>query len=427
MLSGEDLKDFNSDLSNLSVCYKQLYEGLRKLKGENVTKSLIEKGEEYLKNMDARTARLKSAYVSFADEIGASCSKLINNINFIEKEDNDEVEGIKNDFERINNEIMNKIDVLSKNEEMNKSKEPIFIYRENKKSMIDVEMVKDYKGSYFYKEYMSGKRTADGDIYIDIDGKNDELIMKYMNKDKSLEEEIKKMNNDKRSKLIDDLSYLELPIKGEIIKQIGCNEDNEIMEAWRNRCIMVNGIKYDQFNALLKEYGCFDSHFNNACLNNIRYNKQERYIFVDMKLKYLEFIEDYLKNGKWFSEELINKYYDYFDFNVFINEMKMIGMNLSQEEQDKIEDAFYHPIFFSDHSKVIDNKEDDKKLQKLVGYYDWKLIYKASEHGFKREEFHKYCDDKGPTLVVVKSSGGWIFGGYTTQSWSGRGIYDDMI
>ena len=34
-----------------------------------------------------------------------------------------------------------------------------------------------------------------------------------------------------------------------------------------------------------------------------------------------------------------------------------------------------------------------------------------------------HCDDKKPTLVVIKSSGGWIFGRYTTQSWSGRGIY----
>ena len=41
-----------------------------------------------------------------------------------------------------------------------------------------------------------------------------------------------------------------------------------------------------------------------------------------------------------------------------------------------------------------------------------------SEHGYSAKSFHEYCDNKGPTLMVVKSSGGWIFGGYTTESWS---------
>ena len=52
-------------------------------------------------------------------------------------------------------------------------------------------------------------------------------------------------------------------------------------------------------------------------------------------------------------------------------------------------------------------------------YGKWKLIYRASEHEYTAESFHEFCDDKGPTLVVIKSSDGWIFGGYTTQSWSG--------
>ena len=56
-----------------------------------------------------------------------------------------------------------------------------------------------------------------------------------------------------------------------------------------------------------------------------------------------------------------------------------------------------------------------------------KLIYRASEHNYTANSFHKCCDDKGPTLIVVKSSEGWIFGGYTTQSWSGKCIYNDII
>ncbi len=59
--------------------------------------------------------------------------------------------------------------------------------------------------------------------------------------------------------------------------------------------------------------------------------------------------------------------------------------------------------------------------------YKWNLIYRTSEHGYTAQSFHEYCDNKGPTLIVIKSSGGWIFGGYTTQSWNGDGIYNEMI
>ena len=77
-------------------------------------------------------------------------------------------------------------------------------------------------------------------------------------------------------------------------------------------------------------------------------------------------------------------------------------------------------------TQIID-KRYDGCLREWIGDYDMKLLYRASEHGYTAESFHEYCDAKGPTLVIIKSEGGWIFGGYTTQSWSGKGIYNDMI
>ena len=65
---------------------------------------------------------------------------------------------------------------------------------------------------------------------------------------------------------------------------------------------------------------------------------------------------------------------------------------------------------------------DDKLREWLENDYKWKLLYRSSEHGYSAESFHKCCDNKGPTLVVIKSREGWIFGGYTTESWSGDRI-----
>ena len=66
----------------------------------------------------------------------------------------------------------------------------------------------------------------------------------------------------------------------------------------------------------------------------------------------------------------------------------------------------------------IVNRQYDSYLREWLGDYKWKLLYRASEHDYTSKSFHEYCDNvKGPTLVVIKSNEGWVFGGYTTQSW----------
>ena len=79
------------------------------------------------------------------------------------------------------------------------------------------------------------------------------LIVKYMKDDKSLEEDLKLMSYEK-SKLLDDLSYLELPIKKDMLNVIYRNDDNEIMEAWTNRVVVINNNYSKEFNELLKKY-----------------------------------------------------------------------------------------------------------------------------------------------------------------------------
>ncbi len=78
---------------------------------------------------------------------------------------------------------------------------------------------------------------------------------------------------------------------------------------------------------------------------------------------------------------------------------------------------FKNPSGFLPDTHIVNQQYDDKLREWLGNDYKWKLIYRASEHDYTSKSFHEYCDDKGPTLVIIKSSGGWIFGGYTTQSW----------
>ena len=329
-------------------------------------------------------------------------------------------------------ELINELKMvgIELNEEEEKSLyhdiEPSFVYRDGSISQMDVELVKSYPGSYMYKKYMSEERTAEGDVLFDCDGKNDELIVKYMKDDKSLEEDLKKMSFEKIRNFIDDLDFLNLPIKKDVIKQLGCNDDYDIMEAWRNRLITINDEYSKELNTLLKENNCFDIHFDSNHIENSQYYRQNNIFFTNLKLKYLDVIEDYLKNGKKINRELVKRYYDDGSSDELFDEMMMMGIELKKEDKEVILDIFDHRFLHG--SAVVSDTQYDGYLREWLGDdYKWKMIYRASEHRYTAQSFHECCDYiQGPTLIVIKSTNGCIFGGYTTQSWSGDCIYYDI-
>jgi len=57
-----------------------------------------------------------------------------------------------------------------------------------------------------------------------------------------------------------------------------------------------------------------------------------------------------------------------------------------------------------------------KPLSKRVGKFP---IYVASMDGDDSTDFHDKCDGKGPTVVIVETTTGNVFGGYTRASWNG--------
>jgi len=60
-----------------------------------------------------------------------------------------------------------------------------------------------------------------------------------------------------------------------------------------------------------------------------------------------------------------------------------------------------------------------KESQAITNFSADKLLYRASRDGWAAANFHSCCDNKGPTVTVIKS-GNYIFGGYTEQHWDGK-------
>ena len=51
------------------------------------------------------------------------------------------------------------------------------------------------------------------------------------------------------------------------------------------------------------------------------------------------------------------------------------------------------------------------------------LLYRASRDGWDSNHFHSKCDNKGPTLTVIKCTGGYVFGGYAHAAWTSSGSW----
>jgi hypothetical protein len=105
--------------------------------------------------------------------------------------------------------------------------------------------------------------------------------------------------------------------------------------------------------------------------------------------------------------------YDFLIFTTSILKVSSFKSILSEIKFSTII-QFYEQFF-----EWIDNKE-------LIKNKEWKLLYRASKHGFRAFKFHQQCNNKGPTLVIIQSNG-FLFGGFTINSWTSSGgwIKDD--
>ena len=88
----------------------------------------------------------------------------------------------------------------------------------------------------------------------------------------------------------------------------------------------------------------------------------------------------------------------------------------------------------SEMSSILNN--DIKKQKSIINWIkekinkdhplQFKLLFKMEENTSKSEDFHKACDNQGPTLVIIKTKTQRIFGGFTPLDWgkTGGGIKD---
>jgi len=95
--------------------------------------------------------------------------------------------------------------------------------------------------------------------------------------------------------------------------------------------------------------------------------------------------------------------------------------------QIKIPDEVLHPIGDLSLSTLLNAAQKQSLIDFLESpkSLNTTLLYKASRDGFGAAAFHQKCDASFPTLVIVRSTEGHLFGGYATATWSGSQYRND--
>ena len=122
--------------------------------------------------------------------------------------------------------------------------------------------------------------------------------------------------------------------------------------------------------------------------------------FIDRDGTYFRFILNYLRNG-----ELILP-----DGATFLKELEA---EAKFYQVQGILDELHRTAPKEFEESVILTNEEHRRVLKiwLPIKSEWRLLFPASRDGFATLAFHSKCDNKGPTVTVVKS-GGNIFGGF---------------
>ncbi|KAK8797236.1 hypothetical protein WA158_004446 [Blastocystis sp. Blastoise] len=273
-------------------------------------------------------------------------------------------------------------------------------------------------GSLLYECSQENQRTNDGSIYLDYRG--DEtlfplLIDSLMNKKINID----KLKFGDQIDLLNLFEYCYLPIPEELMKTYyrrdhgvkQYEEDDDVV-------LYINDKEDDRLKKYLKKNGLMNKIVNEYGYGYVDYDEKNNEMFMKMNYTYIDHIYEYIQyNCIYISEEEtknINK-------ELLENEM----CRLFGDKVINIVDECIIPYSYFPYTRILTNKSMEIPLMNWLGKEKkWKLLFRASEHDFFVSEFHKYCDNKGETVTIIKHIGNNnhinIFGGYADQSWESR-------
>ncbi|KAF2074504.1 hypothetical protein CYY_004172 [Polysphondylium violaceum] len=185
--------------------------------------------------------------------------------------------------------------------------------------------------------------------------------------------------------------------------------DNYIEHSFSNEIILnIGGMEFQTSRTILSTIP--GSYFYLMFLGEIEIKPittTPNSFFIDRDGTYFRYVLKYLKDQKDIEipyADSLKLYEIRREFEFYSIKVKIYSNPIS-----KIIEKEYFKIladWFVDHSNPI-----------------FSILYRSSEHQHSAFIFHEKCDNKGPTITIVETTEGDIFGGYNSQSWNSDGNY----
>ncbi|KAJ5068787.1 pep-cterm sorting domain-containing protein [Anaeramoeba ignava] len=200
-------------------------------------------------------------------------------------------------------------------------------------------------------------------------------------------------------------------------------EENHLNSILSNDYIPINEFKI--FQSIIK-WGKHKSNINQE-KENQKLEKEEKEKLQNQisniidKIRFIDFtnqeLEDILKEDiipNQISQKLIQ-------FQKIQNDKEKLN-ELNEFIQKENQNSFIFKSRFLSDSEIIQDKEYVKKLQEWINdndfFYKMKKGYSAKKDGFDCKNWHKKVDNKGKTLIIIKTKDNFIFGGFTQVGWT---------
>ncbi len=190
-----------------------------------------------------------------------------------------------------------------------------------------------------------------------------------------------------------------------------------------NKCYTRNSCYID--NDGFCGYECHPQYKESLFINSTDPSAEHVFAVLDYEVFGIENYKDYISNNfkypdiilkyletKDISEESLKLVDNEHDFMYDLDRVSTNDIPLRL----KLSNYFLkNPSEFLPDTHIVD-KQYDSYLKEWIGEGSkWQLIYRASEHEYSGRSFHEHCGKRRPTILIIKSSEGWIFGGYVTR------------
>ena len=260
----------------------------------------------------------------------------------------------------------------------------------------------------------------------------------------SIDKEIKKGNNNINNldQLINSLKELKIKLEKEKITLIRILEKN--VHDLNNIIITQKDIIFNKINIFFhKKEELIDKKIFNLNLIHQRFDYYKNYLMVN-KITFYDNLKDKLnkiqlyRNLKHMNRLIFGKInYDYFNkkirftsystYSIFINNpLKKLSFAIKKYNfiPLPINALDHYKKFFKNSNIISQNLINTDLLLVLPKLISCKLLYRVSHLGPSAELFHQLCDNKGPTLMFIKTATGHIFGAFNSLNFKSISKYE---